>query len=296
VHKAADSYFLPKDPAVGEGILLPKSFRETGILGGDRGYLTYYTPTASILQEQRLPVYVAGFYDPGIIPIGGKFVLANPEVTSVIHGSYQENTKLKTNGINVRFEPIHKASEIKEQLVKSFKEQGIDRYWTIETYKEFEFTKEIIQELHSQKNIFTLISIVIILVACSNIISMLIILVNDKKQEIGILRSMGASSKSIALIFGLSGALIGILGSVIGIAAAILTLNNLPVLISIMSRFQGHDVGALFYGEAVPHQISVEALSFVILATMIISLLAGIVPAVKACLLRPSSTLRSTGG
>ena len=243
-------------------------------------------------------MYVAGFYDPGIIPIGGKFILANSSITSLVRSSHQQDDRSSlTNGINIRFNNLSQAVEVKNQLTKALQAKGLSRYWTIETYQEYEFTKAIIQELHSQKNIFLLIAVVIIIVACSNIISMLIILVNDKKTEIGILRSMGASTKSIAFIFGFAGAVIGVCGSALGIGSALLTLQNMGVLIRFLSQLQGYAVfNASFYGEVLPHEISYEALIFVIGATVIISLLAGIVPAVKACLLRPSHILRSSGG
>lgn len=292
------SFELPKDPDIGEGIVLPKSFRDVGVLIGDRGALSYLSPTASLLQEQHIPVYVAGFYDPGIIPIGGKFILASQEVTSLIRDSHQQDDRTTTtNGINVRFQNLDQADYVKAQLLKAFQEKGIQRYWNVETYREYEFTKEIMHELQSQKNLFMLIAIVIILVACSNIISMLVILVNDKKMEIGILRSMGASSKSIALIFGVSGAMIGVLGSTLGIVAAILTLSSLDTLVNLLSRLQGRDMfSANLYGQVLPSELSYEALSFVIIATVCMSLLAGIVPAIKACLMRPSHILRSSGG
>jgi len=289
---------LPLDEPIGEGILLPKSFRDGGVLLGDRGTLSYLAPTASLLQEQFVPVYVAGFYDPGIIPIGGKFIFANPDTTALIRSSHTLDDKASvTNGINVRFNDLTQAEAVKQQLIQKLKDKGIHRYWTVETYRDYEFTKEIMQELQSQKNLFTLIAVVIIIVACSNIISMLIILVNDKKTEIGILRSMGASSKSIALIFGLSGALIGVGGSLIGILGALITLNYLDLLLKGLSLLQGHDMfNASFYGQVMPHELSFEALGFVLAATGIISLLAGIVPAVKACLLKPSHILRTMGG
>jgi lipoprotein-releasing system permease protein len=293
----AIAFALPNDLDIGEGIVLPKSFRDVGVMIGDRGSLSYLSPTVSILQEQHIPVYVAGFYDPGIIPIGGKFILANQEVTSLIRASHQQDDKATlTNGINVRFHQLDQADVVKSQLLQALKEKGISRYWNIETYREYEFTKEIMRELQSQKNLFMLIAIVIILVACSNIISMLIILVNDKKTEIGILRSMGASSKSIALIFGLSGAIIGVLGSMTGILAAILTLHYLDTLVALLSKLQGYDMfSAHVYGQVLPSELSMEALSFVLIATVCLSLLAGIVPAIKACLLRPSHILRSSG-
>ncbi len=288
---------LPKDSHNGEGAVLPKSFREAGVLIGDKGYLTYTSATASILQEQRVPIYVAGFYDPGIIPIGGKFILVDPETTSIVRSSHQqEEHAFITNGINVRFDNIKQADEVKAKLVDAFQQRGISRYWTIETYREYEFTKEIIQELQNQKHIFMLIAIVIILVACSNIISMLIILVNDKKTEIGILQTMGATAKSIAFIFGLSGAIIGLLGSLLGLGMALLILSNLNSLIQVISQMQGHELfNASLYGKVLPHKVSSEALLFVLCATSLISLLAGIVPAIKASTLRPAQIFKSTG-
>lgn len=285
--------FLPVDPELGEGILLPKPFREAGALVGDRGYISYLTPTASTMQEQRVKVFVAGFYDQGLIPIGGKFVIVNEGLTNLISGSHHEG-QTQSNGLNVRFTDLDKADEIKTKIQQAFNEAGIAPYWKIETYREYDFTRDIIQQLSSDKHLFTLISTVIIIVACSNVISMLIILVNDKKLEIGILRSMGASSGSIAGIFGFCGMIMGLSGSVIGIAAAILTLNHLEILVNLLSSLQGHQAfNPLYYGDSLPNEVSVEALLYVMTATALISLFSGLVPALKASLLRPSTILRS---
>jgi len=285
---------LPSDAEFGEGILLPRSFKEAGTLLGDRGFLSYYTPTTSSVQEQRLLVHVAGFYDPGMIPIGGKYVLVNQNVTRLIRASHnQENTTL-SNGINVRFPKLDSADDIKKRLQQAFDKAGISPYWKIETFREYDFTKDLIQQLHSEKNLWMLIATVIIIVACSNIISMLIILVNDKKVEIGILRSMGATSVSIAFIFGFCGVTMGLVGSVTGTLVAIITLKNLKVLVDFISGLQGYDAfNPLYYGNSLPNEVSLDALMFVVFATSLISLLAGIVPAVKASMLRPSSILRS---
>lgn len=288
---------LPRDETLGEGVLLPKTFQAAGVLLGDKGTLSYLSQTVSSLQEMPIPIYVAGFYDPGIIPMGGKFLIANQEVTDLIHSAHQsEESDSLSNGINVRFTHLKDADTVKNLLVQKFKEEGIDRYWNVETYKDFEFTKPLLSELQSQKNLFMLIAVVIILVACSNIISMLIILVNDKKTEIGILRSMGATSWSIALIFGMTGGLIGILGSLIGIGAALLTLSHIDLLAHFLSSLQGYEMfSSNLYGSSLPSELSFDALSFVSLATVCLSLLAGIVPAIKACLLNPSHILRSGG-
>jgi lipoprotein-releasing system permease protein len=123
---------------------------------------------------------------------------------------------------------------------------------------------------------------------------MLIILVNDKKGEIGILRAMGASSVSIAAIFGLCGMSMGVLGSILGIIAAVITLQHIQSIVDLISSVQGYEMfNPLFYGETLPTELSFEALTFVTAATALISLVAGIVPAVKASLLKPSAILKT---
>jgi len=285
---------LPPDSHDSDAVLLPKSYRTSGVLLGDRGFLSYQTPTAAAIQEQRIPVYVAGFYDPGILPLGGKIILANQDVTAMIRSSYPDDHSSLSNGISVRFDDLGRTEQFRDVLKTAFIKAGIDKYWKIETYKEFEFTKDFLQQLRSEKNLFTIISTMIIIVACANIVSMLIILVNNKKMEIGILRSMGATSKSIAFIFGSCGVIMGFVGSMIGMSAAWLTLRHLQSLIDLISRLQGFDAfNPVFYGDSLPNKISVEALLFVTAATVVLSLIAGIIPALKASFIRPSAILRS---
>lgn len=277
-----------------EGVFLPKTFRDAGVLVGDKTEISYYTPTMSAVQEQKIQTFVAGFYDPGLIPLGGKFILADPSIVSLVRTSQAQEQTPNSNGINVRFDNLDNADFVKAKIQAAFQREGIAPYFKIETYREFEFTKDILQQLQSDKTLFTLISTIIIIVACSNIISMLIIMVNDKKVEIGILRSMGTSSFSIATIFGICGVVMGATGSAIGTFAAYFTLKNLKILIDFLSTLQGHNAfNPMFYGDTLPNEISFEAMFFVILSTALISTIAGIVPAVKASMLHPSAILRA---
>lgn len=287
-------YHLPKDPLLGDGVLLPKSYREGGVLVGDRGYIAYYAPTTSTVQEQRVPIFVAGFYDPGIVPIGGKYILASKELTNFIRASHNQEDLGPSNGINLRFKNLHQAEALKRDLQKALENAGVAKYWKIETFQEYDFTKDLLHQLRSEKNIFSLIAAVIIIVACSNIVSMLIILVNDKRVEIGILRSMGANSTHIATIFGACGLVMGLIGSVIGTSLAFITLKNLQTLIDLISRAQGFQAfNPLYFGNTLPNQISSEALTFVLVATTLTSLIAGLIPAIKASTIKPSAILRS---
>ena len=114
-----------------------------------------------------------------------------------------------------------------------------------------------------------------------------------KKKEIAILSAMGASKKSIYTIFASCGIFMGILSSFIGTFFAIITLKNLDKLINFLSFLQGHTMfNEKFFGTSLPNHLSLEALIFILIATPIISFLAGFIPAIKASKLIPSKILR----
>ncbi|MDB6081729.1 MAG: transporter permease [Chlamydiia bacterium] len=275
------------------GVVLPKSFRDSGVHVGDHGTFGYYAPQATSLQEQQIAFTVAGFYDPGIIPIGGKLILVNPKTVSLIQSASQTEDGLMPTGLNVSFQNYGKAVAVQKEIENNLQKAGIASYFTVETYDQYEFTKDIFQQLKSERNLFSLISLIIIVVACSNIISMLIILVRDKHKEVAILRALGATKRSIGFIFGLSGFLMGATGSVIGASAAYVTVKNLNALLSFLGKLQGFDVlNTNFYGEMMPTDVSLYAFLLVMISTAVISTLAGIIAALQASRQNTSDALR----
>ena len=294
--KSQTEMVLPVGSSQEKGILLPKTFQDNGVLLGDKGFLSYSSSTASAIQEQRTAVFVAGFYDPGILSVGSKCLLVPRSVTRTINSSNTSFTfdKIALNGFQVWFEDPSKVSFIKKQIETSLGNAGLLPYWQVVSFEEYDFAKDLLEQFQSDKYLFSLVGIIILLVACCNIFSFLILLVNDKKKEIAILQAMGASKKSITCIFGVSGVVIGLLGSILGISAAILTLSNIDTLVKILSMLQGHDAfHQSFYGASLPGTLSSHALLFICISTPIFSLLAGLIPALKACRLHPSSILRS---
>lgn len=296
VHGVNQKLVLPTFSSKERGIMLSKQFHDNGVRIGDRGWLSYPAATAGALQEQRLQVFVAGFYDPGVMAIGNKCILAPANVVHLINTTSQVEhfDKASSTGFAVWLKDIKQSGHLAKKLQDKLKEAQIDQYWKVTTYKDYDFAKDLLQQFQSDRYLFTLIGLIILLVACSNIISFLVILVNDKKQEIGILQALGASRKSIALIFGGLGAALGVISSLVGVGTALLTLKNLDKLVQFLSFLQGHEAfNAVFYGSSLPHELSFQALLFVLLITPILSLIAGLIPAWKACRLSPSAILRS---
>lgn len=280
----------------GIGILLPKGFHDHGVLLGDRGFLSYTSSTTSALQELRTPIFVAGFYDPGIFSVGNKCLLVPSQITKTINSSNAsfQFDKIATNGFQVWFDNLSSTSKIQKEIERALEEQGISAYWQVTPFYEYDFAKDLLQQFQSDRYLFSLIGIIILIVACSNIVSFLVLLVNDKKKEIAILQSMGASRASIVTIFGVCGLTVGLIGTCLGIGAGMITLQNIDTLAHLLSALQGHDAFLQsFYGTSLPSTLSLGAVWLIALATPILSLLAAMIPAWKASRLQPSTLLRT---
>lgn len=287
---------LPINEEKEAGILLAKNFQDNGVLVGDRGYLSYSTSTTGSIQEQRLPVFVAGFYDPGVMSIGAKCILVPSTLAHTISSSSSSFNldRTQSTGISVWFPDLDQAEHLKQKLIQAFSDAGIDSYWKVTTFREYDFAKDLLEQFQSDQYLFTLVGAIILIVACCNIISLLVLLVNDKKREIGILQAMGASRYSIAMIFGTCGVALGIISSLIGTIGALLTLEHIDVIVNLLSMLQGHDAfNATFFGSSLPNELSRQAVLFILIVTPLLSFCAGLVPAMKACRLRPSAILRS---
>lgn len=288
-----DQTFLPEDPLGREPLLLAKGFRESGLAIGDPVTIAFYGSTFSGMQEMVKNGYVAGFYDPGIMPLGGRLVMARPSLVTEIRAASQTERWPQGSGIFVHLKEAGNAPLVKEKILQDLQKAGLDPYWTVESYEDYDFSKDLVQQLKSDKYLFTLIAFIIILVACSNILSMLILLVNDKTKDIGVLQSMGATRKSIALIFGLCGTVLGLFASLIGTLAAYATLANLQTLVDFLAMLQGRNpFNTVFFGDKLPSSMSPTALLIVWIATCLLSIIAGLVPAIKASRIKPTETLK----
>ena len=279
-----------------EGVVIPKSMRNSGIRIGDRATITYNTYSGSASQEMRIPTYVSGFYDPGAMAMGSRYILAPRDIVQTIAGSSSSQSidPIMSNGIQVWLNDIKSTPDVTAEIQHRFDTAGIAQFFTIIPYYEFEFAKDLIQQLGSDRTLFTLVGIIILGIAACNIVSLLLLLVNDKKREIGIMRAMGASMGSIATLFALCGLFLGIISFGIGTLAAVITLHNLDFLVNILNSIQGHAAfNVEIYGESLPNALSMHALTIMAIATPIVSLIAGLFPAIKAARISPTQILRN---
>lgn len=132
----------------------------------------------------------------------------------------------------------------------------------------------------------------IVAVAAFNIISTLVMLVQDKQADIAILRTQGASPGSVLSIFIVQGTLIGVLGTVAGLIGGISLASNIDVVVPFIEQFTGPVLNPeVYYIDEMPSDLRSSDVIKVGLMSFGLSLLATIYPAWRASRVDPASAL-----
>jgi lipoprotein-releasing system permease protein len=148
--------------------------------------------------------------------------------------------------------------------------------------------------LQVERNVMFLILTLIIIVAAFNIISSMIMLVKDKGSDIAIMRTMGATRRSMMKIFILTGASIGFVGTFFGAVLGILFANNIESIRQWLQGLTGTELfsAEIYFLSKLPAEIDWTEVCAVILMAFFLSILATLYPAWRASKLDPVEALR----
>lgn len=276
-----------------EAILLPKSFRNSGLFVGSKGEVSFYCLGLHGLEECTKEVIVAGFYNPGLSPLGNKTIFTSDELLSQVNFSSDYLSSFSENGFHLDV-PLKFVPKIKEELFFSFKKEGLNNFWNITSFFENENFKPILDQISSDKLLFSSIAVIIITVACSNIITMLLLLVHNKRKEIGILISMGASKLNLITIFAFCGCITGLIGFFLGSGLSFITLKYLERFLMWFNLLQGRKSFSLELFHNLSVHLSWELLLFIGGTTLIFSTLSGIIPVLSVSRMKISEILKSS--
>jgi len=157
-----------------------------------------------------------------------------------------------------------------------------------------ERNKTFFDALNVERNVMFIILTLIVLVAALNIISGLIMLVNDKSRDIAILRTMGATRGAVMRVFLITGASIGIAGTLAGFCLGLLIASNVESIRTLLNELFHANLfpAELYFLSRLPSIVDPRDVAAVVSMTLALSVLATIYPSWRAARLDPVEALR----
>ena len=153
----------------------------------------------------------------------------------------------------------------------------------------------LINALNVEKNVMFLILTLIILVASMNIISGLIIFVKEKNKDIGILKTIGLSNKSLIKIFLSIGLIIGLIGTIFGGLVGVIFSLNIKSIQFFIENILNTDLFAkeIYYLSNLPSRVDNLEVFYVLIISIIICLIATTIPAYRSMKVDPIKSLKN---
>lgn len=192
------------------------------------------------------------------------------------------------SGIALKLTEPLEAPNIVREVGKTLKEYVGLKNWT----QEYGF---LYRDIQMVRTIMHLVMILIIGVACFNIVSTLMMAVKDRATDVAVLRTMGAKDRLIRTIFIWHGLLSGLFGSIIGCFVGFVIASNLTEFICWIEIFTGQVLlsGDIYFIDFLPIEPHLTDMFLVSTTAIVLSLLATWYPAQRACKLHPVSVLNT---
>lgn len=149
------------------------------------------------------------------------------------------------------------------------------------------------QDIKMVKTLMYIVLLLVISVACFNIISTLVMAVNDKRADIAILKTMGASKWMLRFIFIVQGAFNGLMGTFIGVSSGVYLALNLTHMIKVLESLIGHKFlsGDIYFIDFLPSEVIYSQVIYIAILAFSMSVIATLYPAWRASEILPAQEL-----
>ena len=190
-------------------------------------------------------------------------------------------------GLRLKLDDIFAAPMVSRELASQLEGDYRVEDWTRQHANFFRAVK-------TEKRVMFIILTLIVAVAAFNIVSTLIMVVTDKRADIAILRTLGASPRSILTIFIIQGVVIGVLGTVLGVAGGVALALNVETIVPAIEQFFNVQFLAadVYYISDVPSELHWNDVWVMASVALVLSLLATLYPAWRAARTHPAEALR----
>lgn len=238
------------------------------------------TPTGLIPRLRRF--HVAAIFEAGEYQFDSSFAEINIQDARKLFALGDAVT-----GVRLKLDNIFLAPSVAHKLIRTFHGQYYVSDWTQERANFF-------QAIQMEKRVMFVILSLIIAVAAFNIVSTLVMVVNDKQADIAILRTLGARPGAVMRVFIVQGTLIGIFGIILGLIFGILLAQNVNNIMDFLQHvFHVQFLPAnVYYISDLPSELQWGQVIKIVCAAFVLTLLSTLYPAWRASCVRPAEALR----
>ena len=257
--------------------------RAMGVRTGDT--VTLIAPSGQVTPAGVVPrlkqMTVVGTFDSGHFEFDSALVLMHQDDAGRIF-------RLEgPTGIRVKLQNLHRAREVATQLVSSLSGDLLVRDWTRQNRTWF-------AAVQLEKRMMFIILTLIVAVAAFNLVSTLVMTVTDKRADIAILRTLGASPASIMAVFMVQGAMVGVIGTLSGLALGLGVALNIDVIVPALERllnasFLPRDIYLI---SRMPSEPQYADIMPIVVISLVLAFLATLYPSWRASRVNPAEALR----
>jgi lipoprotein-releasing system permease protein len=258
------------------GILLGQELAgQLGAFVGDSVVLI--TPTGTLSPMGLLPrqrrLRVAGLFSLGLFEFDQAYGFVDLETAGRLAGTDE------ISHLEVRVTDIYRAPDVARRITAELGPEYLTQDWT-------EMNQSLYSALWLEKVAISIAIGLIVMVAALNIVASLVLLVMEKSRDIAILKTMGASARSVMVVFMLQGLIIGIVGTVVGAALGV-------GVSGVLDRYQVVRIPSDVYQLShLPFTVLPWDLIVVVAGAVLICFVATLYPSRQAAGLDPAQALR----
>ncbi|MEO5687935.1 MAG: lipoprotein-releasing ABC transporter permease subunit [Burkholderiaceae bacterium] len=257
--------------------------RSLGVSVGDQ--VTVIAPGAQVTPAGALPrlksFNVVGVFSVGHYEYDSALALASIEDTAKLYRTGGPT------GVQLRLADVHDARAVANRLAVGLGDHVRVEDWTRTNAAWYD-------AVQIEKTMMFIILTLIVAVAAFNLVSTLVMTVTDKQADIAILRTLGASPRSIMLIFMVQGAASGIAGTLGGVLGGLLIAFNIPHIVSFISALlqKNFITGAIYILDHMPSDPQASDIVPIAFFALLFAFIATVYPSWRASRVRPAEALR----
>jgi lipoprotein-releasing system permease protein len=278
-----DSAFARLTPGAWNIVLGAELARQLGVRVGDS--VTIVAPGGQVTPAGVVPrlkqFTVAGTFEAGHYEYDSALAIVHLEDAARLFRVEGPT------GIQLRLADLHAARDVAWQLQQALGPQVVVRDWTRTNRNWFD-------AVQIEKRLMFIILTLIVAVAAFNLVSTLVMTVTDKRADIAILRTLGASPRSVMGIFVVQGALAGVIGTFGGVALGLLVALNIDVIVPAIERVLSVSFlpASIYVISRMPSDPQSADIVPIMLISLALAFLATLYPSWRASRVNPAEALR----